>query len=44
MALVFDNNRSLWFDLDDDKLAYVERYIPWLVPQLGTAFVIAARD
>lgn len=43
MAPVFDNNRSLLFDLDDDQLAHAERYIPRLAPRLGTDFVIAAR-
>ena len=43
MALVFDNNRSLLFDLDDDQLANAERYIPRLVPRLGTDFVVEAR-
>ena len=43
MAPVFDNSRSLLFDLDDDQLAHAERYIPRLTPRLGTDFVIAAR-
>ena len=43
MAPVFDNNHSLLFDLDDDQLDHAERYIPRLVPRLGTDFVIAAR-
>ena len=43
MAPVFDNNRSLLFDLDDDQLAHAERYIPRLAPRLGTDFVVAAR-
>ena len=43
MAPVFDNNRSLLFDLDDDQLDHAERYIPRLTPRLGTDFVIAAR-
>ena len=43
MAPVFDNNRSLLFDLDDDQLAYAERYIPRLTPRLGRDFVVATR-
>ena len=43
IAPVFDNNRSLLFDLNDDQLAHAERYIPRLTPRLGTDFVIAAR-
>ncbi len=43
MAPVFDNNRSLLFDLNDDQLAHAERYIPRLAPRLGRDFVIAAR-
>lgn len=43
MAPVFDNNRSLLFDLDDDQLDHAERYISRLTPRLGTDFVIAAR-
>lgn len=43
MAPVFDNNRSLLFDLDNDQLTHAERYIPRLVPRFGTDFVVAAR-
>ena len=43
MAPVFDNNRSLLFDLDDDQLDHAERYIPRLTPRLGRDFVVATR-
>ena len=38
MAPVFDNNRSLLFDLDADQLDHAERYIARLTPRLGSDF------
>lgn len=43
MAPVFDNNRSLLFDLDTDQLNHAERYIARLTPRLGSDFIVVAR-
>lgn len=43
MAPVFDNNRSLLFDLDSDQLDHAERYIARLTPRLGSDFIAPAR-
>ena len=43
IAPVFDNNRSLLFDLDADQLDHAERYIAHLAPRLGSDFIIVAK-
>ncbi|WP_270913903.1 HipA protein [Allofournierella sp. CML151] len=43
MAPVFDNNRSLLFDLDAYQLEHAERYIARLTPRLGSDFIVVAR-
>lgn len=43
MAPVFDNNRSLLFDLDDDQLQNTEWCIRHCSPRLGTDFIVTAR-
>lgn len=43
MAPVFDNNRSLLFDLDDDQLKDTAWCIRHCSPRFGTDFVITAR-
>ncbi len=43
MAPVFDNNRSLLFDLDADQLDHAERYISRLTPRLGSDFIVVAK-
>ena len=43
MAPVFDNNRSLLFDLDDDQLKNTEWCIRHCSPRLGVDFVATAR-
>ena len=43
MAPVFDNNRSLLFDLDADQLEHAERYIARLTPRLGSDFIVVAK-
>lgn len=43
MAPVFDNNRSLLFDLDNDQLAHPEWCIRHCAPRLGTDFIVTAR-
>ena len=43
MAPVFDNNRSLLFDLDADQLNHAERYITRLTPRFGSDFIIVAK-
>lgn len=43
MAPVFDNNRSLLFDLDTDQLEHAERYIASLTPRLGSDFIVVAK-
>ena len=43
MAPVFDNNRSLLFDLDDDQLKNTEWCIQHCSPRLGVDFVATAR-
>ena len=44
MAPVFDNNRSLLFDLDADQLDHAERYIASLTPRLGSDFIVIAKS
>ena len=43
MAPVFDNNRSLLFDLDDDQLKNAEWCIRHCAPRLGVDFIATAR-
>lgn len=43
MAPVFDNNRSLLFDLDDDQLKNTEWCIRHCSPRLGSDFIATAR-
>ena len=43
MAPVFDNNRSLLFDLDADQLDQADRYLPHLTPRLGSDFLVVAK-
>lgn len=43
MAPVFDNNRSLLFDLDSDQLKNVEWCIRRCSPRLGSDFIATAR-
>lgn len=43
MAPVFDNNRSLLFDLDNDQLKNVEWCIRHCSPRLGSDFIATAR-
>lgn len=43
MAPVYDNNRSLLFDLDADQLAHAERFIPRLAPRFGVDFLTVAK-
>lgn len=43
MAPVFDNNRSLLFDLDDSQLEKPDWYIKRLTPRLGTDFIAVGR-
>lgn len=43
MVPVYDNNRSLLFDLDDDQLANPDWYIRRQTPRLGTDFIAAGR-
>lgn len=43
MAPVFDNNRSLLFDLDSDQLKNTEWFIRHCAPRLGTDFIATAR-
>lgn len=43
MAPVFDNNRSLLFDLDDDQLQNTAWCIRHCAPRLGTDFIATAR-
>lgn len=43
IAPVYDNNRSLLFDLDDDQLSHPEWYISRQVPRLGSDFIATGR-
>ena len=43
MAPVFDNNRSLLFDLDDDQLKHTDWCIRHCSPRLGVDFIATAR-
>lgn len=43
MAPVFDNNRSLLFDLDSDQLRDTEWCIRHCTPRFGTDFIVTAR-
>ena len=43
MAPVFDNNRSLLFDLDNDQLKNVAWCILHCAPRFGTDFIVTAR-
>lgn len=43
MSPVFDNNRSLLFDLDDDQLKHTEWCIRHCSPRLGVDFITTAR-
>ena len=43
MAPVFDNNRSLLFDLDNDQLKNIEWCIRHCSPRLGSDFIATAR-
>ena len=43
MAPVFDNNRSLFPELDDEQLAKPEWYIQKCRPRLGKDFIVTAR-
>lgn len=43
MAPVFDNNRSLLFDFDNDQLKHTEWCIRHCAPRLGTDFIATAR-
>lgn len=43
MAPVFDNNRSLCFDLDNDQLKNIEWYLKKVKPSIGSDFIATAR-
>ena len=43
MAPVFDNNRSLLFDLDSEQLRQTEWCIHHCAPRLGSDFIATAR-
>ncbi|MGN0661538.1 MAG: HipA protein [Faecalibacterium sp.] len=43
MAPVFDNNRSLLFDLDNDHLKNIEACVRHCTPRLGSDFIATAR-
>lgn len=43
MAPVFDNNRSLLFDLDNDQLEHTDWCIRHCSPRLGTDFIVTAK-
>lgn len=43
MAPVFDNNRSLLFDLDNDQLSHMDWCIRHCSPRLGSDFIATAR-
>ena len=40
MALVFDNNRSLFPELDDEQVSNPEWYLKKCRPRLGTDFIL----
>ena len=44
MAPVFDNNRALFPELDDDALVAPDWYIDRCRPKLGRDFIVTARD
>lgn len=43
MAPVFDNNRSLCFDLDNDQLKNIDWYLKKIKPSIGSDFIFTAR-
>ena len=43
MAPVFDNNRALFPELDEDQLAAPDWYVEHCRPKLGRDFIITAR-
>lgn len=43
MSPVFDNNRSLLFDLDSDQLDQAEQYAAHLAPRFGSDFIVVAK-
>lgn len=43
MAPVFDNNRSLCFDLDNDQLKNIDWYLKKVKPSIGSDFIATAR-
>lgn len=43
MAPVFDNNRSLCFDLDNDQLKNIDWYMKKVKPSIGSDFIATAR-
>ena len=43
MAPIYDNNRSLFPELDDDQLQAPERYVQRCTPKLGKGFILNAR-
>lgn len=43
MAPVFDNNRSLCFDLDNDQLKNIDWYLKKIKPSIGSDFIATAR-
>lgn len=43
MAPVYDNNRSLCFDMDNDQLKNIDRYLKKIKPAVGSDFIATAR-
>lgn len=43
MAPVFDNNRSLCFDLDNEQLKNIDWYLKKVKPSIGSDFIATAR-
>lgn len=43
MAPVFDNNRSLCFDLDNDQLKNIDWYMKKIKPSVGSDFIATAK-
>lgn len=43
IAPVFDNNRSLCFDLDNDQLKNIDWYLKKIKPSVGSDFIATAR-
>lgn len=43
MSPIFDNNRALCFDLDNEQLSHPERYLHRKKPAIGSDFIAAAR-